>query len=87
MGVDGEMVREIPITPFIIMHNLVNLLTNYGFWSADIPDEWVRKRDEVVSIPYLTRISQAPVIKDKKELTGKHLGFFTEFPTKEGETG
>ena len=28
-------------------------LSNYGFWSADIPDEWVRKRDEVVSIPYL----------------------------------
>ena len=34
----------------------------------------------------MTRVSQAPVIKDKKELTGKHLGFFTEFPTKEGET-
>ena len=54
-------------------------LANYGFWSADIPEHWVRKRDEVVSIPYLTRVSQAPVIKDKKELTGKHLGFFTNF--------
>ena len=32
-------------------------LTNYGFWSADIPEHWVRKRDEVVSIPYLTRVS------------------------------
>ncbi len=61
-------------------------LADYGFWSADIPESWVRKRDEVVSIPYLTRVSQAPVIKDKKELEGKHLGFFTEFPTKEGET-
>ena len=60
-------------------------LNNYGFWSADIPDDWVRKRDEVVSIPYLTRVSEAPVIRDKKELEGKHLGFFTEFPTKEGE--
>lgn len=60
-------------------------LIDYGFWSADIPDHWVRKRDEVVSIPYLTRVSEAPVIKDKKELEGKHLGFFTEFPTKEGE--
>ena len=60
-------------------------LNNYGFWSADIPDNWVRKRDEVVSIPYLTRVSEAPVIRDKKELEGKHLGFFTEFPTKEGE--
>lgn len=60
-------------------------LIDYGFWSADIPDHWIRKRDEVVSIPYLTRVSQAPVITGKKELEGKHLGFFTEFPTKEGE--
>lgn len=60
-------------------------LNNYGFWSADIPDDWVRKRDEVVSVPYLTRVSEAPVIRDKKELEGKHLGFFTEFPTKEGD--
>lgn len=60
-------------------------LTNYGIWSADIPDGWVRKRNEVVSIPYLTRVSQAPIITDKRELEGKHLGFFTEFPTKEGE--
>lgn len=60
-------------------------LTNYGIWSVDIPDGWVRKRNEVVSIPYLTRVSQAPIITDKKELEGKHLGFFTEFPTKEGE--
>lgn len=60
-------------------------LTNYGIWSADIPDSWLRKRNEVVSIPYLTRVSQAPIITDKKELEGKHLGFFTEFPTKEGE--
>lgn len=60
-------------------------LTNYGIWSADIPDSWVRKRNEVVSIPYLTRVSQAPIITDKRELEGKHLGFFTEFPTKEGE--
>ena len=60
-------------------------LSNYGFWSADIPDNWVRKRDEVVSIPYLTRVSQTPVITGKKELEGKHLGFFTEFPTTEGE--
>lgn len=60
-------------------------LTDYGFWSADIPDSWARKRDEVVSIPYLTRVSEAPIIKGVKELEGKHLGFYTEFPTKEGE--
>lgn len=60
-------------------------LIDYGFWSADIPDNWVRKRDEVVSIPYLARVSEAPIIKGVKELEGKHLGFYTEFPTKEGE--
>jgi len=60
-------------------------LVNYGFWSADIPADWIRKKDEVVSIPYQKRVSEAPVIKDKAELEGKHLGFFTEFPTEEGE--
>lgn len=60
-------------------------LSNYGFWSADIPDDWKRKCDEVVSIPYLIRVAHASVIKDKRELEGKHLGFFTEFPTTEGE--
>lgn len=60
-------------------------LKNYGFWSADIPDSWTRKRDEVRSEAYLKRVSQAPVIKGKKELSGKHLGFFTEFPTEDGE--
>lgn len=60
-------------------------LKDYGFWSADIPIDWSRKRDEVQSAPYLERVSQAPVIKDKNELAGNHLGFFTEFSTEEGE--
>lgn len=60
-------------------------LNNYGFWSADIPNNWKRKKDNVISIPYLTRVSEAKIIKDKKELEGKHLGFFTEFETKADE--
>jgi len=60
-------------------------LKNYGFWSADIPDDWKRKIEEATSIPYLQRVSEAPVIKDKKELEGKHLGFFTEFETQKDE--
>ncbi|NDV67978.1 GH92 family glycosyl hydrolase [Dysgonomonas sp. 25] len=60
-------------------------LSDYGFWSADIPDTWERKRDEVVSVPYLARVSQAPIIKDKEALEGKHLGFYTQFETKENE--
>lgn len=60
-------------------------LRNYGFWSANIPDHWTRKRDDVVSIPYLTRISQAPVITGQDEICGKHLGFYTEFATLQDE--
>ena len=60
--------------------------TNYGFWSADIPDDWVRKRNEVTSKRYLERVAQAPVLTDRRELQGKHLGFFTEFPTRADET-
>ncbi len=60
-------------------------LNDYGFWSADIPDGWKRKREDVVSIPYLKRVSEAPVIRGQKELEGKHLGFFTEFETRKGE--
>ncbi|MBF0650046.1 GH92 family glycosyl hydrolase [Dysgonomonas sp. GY75] len=60
-------------------------LNNYGFWSADIPDNWKRKLNDVTSIPYLKRISEAKIIKDVKELEGKHLGFFTEFDTKKDE--
>ena len=56
-----------------------------GFWSADIPDEWVRKREEVVSIPYLELVAQSDVITDSDELQGKHLGFFSEFPTAKGD--
>ncbi|MFR0679181.1 GH92 family glycosyl hydrolase [Dysgonomonas mossii] len=60
-------------------------LKDYGFWSADIPDKWKRKIEESTSIPYLQRVSEAPIIKDKKELEGKHLGFFSEFETKKDE--
>lgn len=58
-----------------------NSLDKYGFWSADIPGSWSRHKDDVVSIPYLTRVSEAPIITGKDELQGKHLGFYTEFPT------
>lgn len=60
-------------------------LENYGFWSADIPTDWSRKLEDVTSIPYLKRVSEAPIIRNQKKLEGKHLGFFTEFSTKEKE--
>ncbi len=60
-------------------------LENYGFWSAEIPDTWMRKRDEVVSVPYLQRVEKAAIVKEKDELEGKHLGFFSDFKTKTDE--
>lgn len=60
-------------------------LTNSGFWSADIPSDQPRKREDVTSIPYLERVAEAPVIRDADTLRGPHLGFFTEFPTRAGE--
>lgn len=60
-------------------------LHNYGFWEADIPDDWTRKRDEVVSIPYLQQVEKANLVKGKDELAGKHLGFFSDFETKHNE--
>lgn len=57
----------------------------YGFWSADIPADWVRKKDEVVSLPYLERVKNAGILRDRNEIEGRHIGFFTEFPTVEGE--
>ncbi len=60
-------------------------LKEYGFWSADIPDDWSRMRDDVTSIPYLKRISEAPIVRGQDELEGKSLGFFTEFASKAGE--
>ena len=60
-------------------------LNNYGFWSADIPDDWKRKKDDVVSLPYLQRVAESKIIKGQPELEGKHIGFFSEFETQKDE--
>lgn len=60
-------------------------LDNHGFWRADIPDDWPRKRDDVVSEPYLRRVEEAEIIRGQTELEGKHLGFFSDFETHENE--
>lgn len=60
-------------------------LNNYGFWSAEIPEEWSRKRNDVISDSYLKQVAQAPILKDINEIEGKHIGFFTEFETEANE--
>ncbi len=60
-------------------------LTNFGIWSASIPENQIRKNTEVASDAYQKIISEAQVFKMKKEMTGKHLGFYSEFQTKKNE--
>ncbi|MFD0793064.1 GH92 family glycosyl hydrolase [Mucilaginibacter litoreus] len=60
-------------------------ITDYGIWSADIPDDWGRKREDVTSTKYQQRVAQAAVLKGVKEKQGQHLGFYTQFATKAGE--
>ncbi|HEY9260648.1 glycoside hydrolase domain-containing protein, partial [Chitinophaga sp.] len=56
-------------------------LAKYGIWSADIPEGWSRKREDVESARYQQQIAKATVIPGAKEKAGKHLGFYTEFAT------
>jgi len=60
-------------------------LKNFGVWSAEIPDNWSRKLQDVVSDTYQKSISEAKILKDAKEFEGKHIGFFSEFETTQGE--
>lgn len=60
-------------------------LKDYGFWTADIPDDWERKRDDVLSTEYQVRLSEAKVIRGESALEGKSIGFFTEFASQKDE--
>jgi predicted alpha-1,2-mannosidase len=60
-------------------------LKTYGVWSAQIPDTANRHRVAVGSDYYQQWIAGAEILNNVKEKEGKHLGFFTEFATKENE--
>lgn len=60
-------------------------LENFGVWSAKIPDDWKRKGKEVPSPQYQELVANADITYGVKEMKGKHLGFFTDFNTREGE--
>ena len=60
-------------------------IENYGAWSADIPDEWPRLREDVLSERYQNKIKEAKITTGFSEKKGKHLGFYAEFPTKNKE--
>jgi predicted alpha-1,2-mannosidase len=60
-------------------------LKDFGVWSADIPDDWSRKNEDVNSDRYRELVAKAKVIKGCNEKQGKHLGFFSEFKTAKNE--
>lgn len=60
-------------------------MQRYGFWSADIRSDEPRHLDDVVSSAYQQRVAEAAIVRDTTELEGTHIGFFTEFPTDEGQ--
>ncbi len=60
-------------------------LSDYGFWVADIPDDWSRKLGDVTGDRYQQRIAEAKIVRGKQELEGKHIGFFAEYATREGD--
>ncbi len=59
-------------------------LKDYGIWSADIPDV-PRKMRFIRQDDYQMAVKNAEIFPSKKELQGKHLGFYTNFSTMEGE--
>jgi len=60
-------------------------MDDFGIWSANIPDDWTRKLEDVTSEKYQQAIANSEVHKGAKEMEGKHLGFFTNFSTSENE--
>lgn len=60
-------------------------LKNYGVWKADIPEGAPRRLWNVVSPEYADYIRRARLVANPNEAEGKHMGFYTEFPTKAGE--
>lgn len=59
-------------------------LKDWGIWSADIPDEG-RKMRHIGTDEYQDAVKNAPRFKNATEKQGKHLGFYTNFSTDEGE--
>jgi len=56
-----------------------------GVWSAEIPDDWSRRLDDINTDRYMNAAANAMVTENCREMEGRHLGFFTEFSTKEQE--
>ncbi len=60
-------------------------LKKFGVWSADIPKDWSRKREDIENARYHQVVAAAKILDGCREMEGDHLGFFSEFPTTAGE--
>jgi predicted alpha-1,2-mannosidase len=60
-------------------------ITNCGVWSAEIPAGWTRKREDIESQRYRDVVAAAKILEGCKEMEGDHLGFFSEFATRDKE--
>ncbi len=61
-------------------------LKQYGVWSAELPDSIKGvKLGTLHNQGYIEAVKNAQVMRGCKEYRGRHIGFFTEFPTAEGE--
>lgn len=60
-------------------------LDDYGIWSAEIPEGWIRKRDEINEERYMEIVAASEIHPGQREMQGKHLGFYSNFSTTEGE--
>ncbi|WP_443897092.1 GH92 family glycosyl hydrolase [Paraprevotella clara] len=60
-------------------------LERYGVWSAEFPEGMGRKLENVTSPEFAEAVRRAKVTDRPDRMEGDHLGFYTEFPTREGE--
>lgn len=60
-------------------------LVDFGIWSADIPEGISRKNESNDDENYYQYVRNAVIHPQAKVMEGKHLGFYTQFPTRKDE--
>jgi len=60
-------------------------MDDYGMWRAEVPDSAIRRNRQINSDEFREWASNAKILPGNDELSGKHLGFYLNFETTEGE--
>jgi predicted alpha-1,2-mannosidase len=58
-------------------------LADFGVWSADIPAG--PQTDSLEKPEFIKACQNAKILPSARKMEGRHLGFYTEFPTRAGE--